>query len=30
MSDIVIQGDQREKIARILTAAGFRPVFAGG
>lgn len=28
--DIEIQGDQREKIARILTAAGFRPVFAGG
>ncbi len=22
--------DQREKIAEILTAAGFRPVFAGG
>ncbi len=28
--DIEIQGDQREKIARILTEAGFRPVFAGG
>lgn len=28
--DIEIQGDQREKIARILTDAGFRPVFAGG
>ena len=28
--DIEIQGDQRETIARILTAAGFRPVFAGG
>lgn len=28
--DIEIQGDQREKIAAILTAAGFRPVFAGG
>ena len=27
---IEIQGDQREKIAQILTAAGFRPVFAGG
>ena len=25
-----IQGDQREAVARILTAAGFRPVFAGG
>lgn len=29
-SDIEIQGDQREKIAAILSAAGFRPVFAGG
>ena len=29
-SDIEIQGDQREKIAQILTEAGFRPVFAGG
>jgi translation initiation factor 1 len=28
--DIEIQGDQREKIAQILAAAGFRPVFAGG
>lgn len=28
--DIEIQGDQREKIAEILTDAGFRPVFAGG
>jgi translation initiation factor 1 len=28
--DIEIQGDQREKIAQILTEAGFRPVFAGG
>ncbi len=27
---IEIQGDQREKIAAILTDAGFRPVFAGG
>jgi translation initiation factor 1 len=27
---IEIQGDQREKIAKILTEAGFRPVFAGG
>ena len=27
---IEIQGDQREKIAAILTEAGFRPVFAGG
>ena len=27
---IEIQGDQREKIVQILTAAGFRPVFAGG
>ncbi len=27
---IEIQGDQREKIADILSAAGFRPVFAGG
>ena len=27
---IEIQGDQREKIAQILTAAGFRPVMAGG
>ena len=28
--EIEIQGDQREKIASILTTAGFRPVFAGG
>ena len=28
--DIEIQGDQREKLAQILTEAGFRPVFAGG
>ena len=27
---IEIQGDQREAAARILTEAGFRPVFAGG
>ncbi|NGZ98514.1 MAG: translation initiation factor [Nitrospira sp. WS110] len=27
---IEIQGDQREAVARILTDAGFRPVFAGG
>jgi translation initiation factor 1 len=27
---IEIQGDQRDLIARILTEAGFRPVFAGG
>ena len=27
---IEIQGDQRELVARILTKAGFRPVFAGG
>ncbi len=27
---IEIQGDQREQVARILTKAGFRPVFAGG
>ena len=27
---IVIQGDQREAIVRILSEAGFRPVFAGG
>src|SRR4051812_44925550 len=27
---IEIQGDKREEIARILTKAGFRPVFAGG
>ena len=28
--DIEIQGDQRETVARILTEAGFRPVWAGG
>lgn len=27
---IEIQGDRREEAARILTEAGFRPVFAGG
>jgi translation initiation factor 1 len=27
---IEIQGDKRETVARILTEAGFRPVFAGG
>ncbi len=27
---IEIQGDKREDIARILTEASFRPVFAGG
>jgi translation initiation factor 1 len=27
---IEIQGDQRETVAKILTGAGFRPVFAGG
>ncbi len=27
---IEIQGDQREAVARILSQAGFRPVFAGG
>lgn len=27
---IEIQGDQRETVARILAAAGFQPVFAGG
>jgi translation initiation factor 1 len=27
---IEIQGDQREVVARILTEANFRPVFAGG
>jgi translation initiation factor 1 len=27
---IEIQGDKRQEIARILTEAGFRPVFAGG
>lgn len=27
---IEIQGDRRDEVARILTEAGFRPVFAGG
>lgn len=27
---IEIQGDRRDDVARILTKAGFRPVFAGG
>jgi translation initiation factor 1 len=27
---IEIQGDKREQVAKILTDAGFRPVFAGG
>ncbi|MBX3234573.1 MAG: translation initiation factor [Nitrospiraceae bacterium] len=27
---IEIQGDQRETVARLLTKAGFRPVFTGG
>jgi translation initiation factor 1 len=27
---IEIQGDQRERVAKILAEAGFRPVFAGG
>jgi translation initiation factor 1 len=27
---IEIQGDKREEVARILIAANFRPVFAGG
>ncbi len=27
---IEIQGDNRERVAEILAAAGFRPVFAGG
>ncbi len=27
---IEIQGDKREDVARILSQAGFRPVFAGG
>jgi translation initiation factor 1 len=27
---IEIQGDQRETVAKILVAAGFRPVLAGG
>lgn len=28
--DIVIQGDQRENVARILSETGFRPVYSGG
>jgi translation initiation factor 1 len=28
--NIEIQGDQRERVAGILAAAGFRPVLAGG
>jgi translation initiation factor 1 len=27
---IEIQGDKREEVAKILTNAGFTPVFAGG
>lgn len=27
---IEVQGDQRETVARILTSAGFLPMFAGG
>lgn len=27
---IEIQGDKRSEVARLLTEAGFRPVFAGG
>ena len=27
---IEIQGDRRDDVARMLTKAGFRPVFAGG
>ena len=27
---IEIQGDKREEVTRILTEAGFKPVFAGG
>src|SRR5215472_4053338 len=27
---IEIQGDKRDEVARILTKAGFQPVFAGG
>ena len=27
---IEIQGDQRDEVARVLTQAGFKPVFAGG
>ena len=28
--DIEIPGDRREVVAKVLTEAGFRPVFAGG
>lgn len=28
--EIEIQGDNRERVAKILNEAGFRPVFAGG
>ena len=28
--NIEIQGDRRDDVAKILTEAGFRPVFAGG
>ena len=27
---IEIQGDKRQEVARVLTEAGFKPVFAGG
>ena len=27
---IEIQGDKRDEVARVLTEAGFNPVFAGG
>ena len=27
---IEIQGDKRQEVARVLTQAGFKPVFAGG
>ncbi len=27
---IEVQGDKRDQVAKILTEAGFRPVFAGG
>ena len=29
-TELEIQGDQREVVARLLAEAGFRPVFAGG